>query len=288
MGSKSRFKLPIHRQGLFGGENLDSLENYAQGLIENKLDVPWLMKISIKPFCLNHEVVTNFETDQRYHSFILKNFKVLPDSYSKCLQQPSYLCSHPLLVNPFSNESDVCPLIANQFLTAGNFKVVEDHHSTQAWYLRDQSCVESLKSSPIDVLTALAESNWDWKSRYETVVAGDTGGFGLGAFAILVVALREAPHVPKALIEKLKAKTLGSDIRRSWELKPDNPEWVKSTVPKVLSAYQRCVETGGIDSERQFAAEIYSAIRESYPKSPAMFATLTNMIESRSAEACVR
>lgn len=255
MGRGTTFGLVPYRRGLYGGENFDNLDLYANSYVgsrNGKPTVPWVMKIVIKPECREPRAVTDLATDERFVGWLAANVNDLVRDASFCLNAGAKHCGELIVgTQPIANgqEENACDDVLQKFMKDVNPRVVKDSAWEKSWYLRDRACIEKLDASPAAVLEILADAGWDRESRLHH--SGTTGGaYATGTFAILVGALADAAAVPPQILAKLRAKTAASDIR---ELGADSRLWIREAGPALIDAYARC-ETGEKRAEfRAFA-----------------------------------
>jgi len=263
MGKESNFKLMPYRRGLYGGKNFDSLELYANSYLGSpggKVKVPWPMKIILKDECLKPENVTDLATDDKYLTWLFQHAGFLAHNVSYCLNLKSKDCRDLLvLTEPINKrEEDACDEVMQKLIVETKAKVVRDTTWDASWYLRDRACIESLEAKPSNVLEMLADAKWDRASRLDNRSA--INGHGMGTFFMLISALADSEVVDKALLQKIREKTLASDIR----LGPDeNSElWVKVSGPAAIDAYRRCTENGRFKRFQEAAQAITNELND--------------------------
>jgi hypothetical protein len=254
MGAQTTFGLVPYRRGLYGGENFDGLEFYANMLMgspKGTPQTPWMMRITIKDFCLRPEFITDLATDEKYLRWILAHINELLGDFGTCLNREALSCDEVIVGQQAvgnGREENLCDEFLHRFLLDTQPKIVRDSEWKQSWYLRDRDCIEAIDASPKAILETLAKAKWDWNSRRTAYTGPVSGGYGLSAIAMLVSALADSDGVEEALLEKLRAVTAASDIHL--ELKEDSPAWVKKSGPLVIDAFTRCQKLGRLSQFR--------------------------------------
>ncbi len=165
MGGKSRYKLAANRRGLYGTAGLDT-NHFAKG------DHTWLMEIHIKDECRKPENVVTFfglPDSQRFKSW----FEKLPESERayKAISDFKSMC----FIDGAPNDNyrgtfegdEQCGSFIDKYLVQSNAKVVQDHAIKKSFYLRDRSCIETIKGSPKDVIELAANRRLLWLAPCE-------------------------------------------------------------------------------------------------------------------------
>jgi len=253
MGPSTRYGLVPYRRGLYGGEDLDSLELYANLLLgsqSGQARKPWVMKITLKDECRQPGAVTDLATDDRYLDWLLRNISGLLAAASPCLNNAAEGCQDLIGGTQgiaYGREENTCDDLLQGYLAEAKPRVVRDAEWDGSWYLRAQSCIEKLEASPSAVLEMLADAKWDWQSRQTRFPSSD-GGYGLGFLAMAIGALADLDGAPEAVTAKLRVKLAASDMHEKFLA--ESRIWLKSLGPAVIDAYRRCENKNGRESFR--------------------------------------
>ncbi len=254
MGRETRFGLVPWRRGLYGGENLDSLELYATAYLGSRNGTPktpWLMRITIKDECRKPEAVTDLANDEKFLGWLFENTHRLVKNYSYCLNLKTQDCGELIVgTQPVSNgrEENLCDDLMQELILGTKARVVRDTEWFASWYLRDRSCIEKLEAGPDVVLQALAEAGWDHASRNRSF--SPTTPYGLGNFAILMGALADSNGADPKTLDLLHSKLRSSDIKTSHG--DQSLLWIREAGPAAVEAYRRCEKAGNLENFRSY------------------------------------
>lgn len=215
----SDFDLPEYRKGLYGAETLSGTSLYATYKILAGVE-PWVMVINVKPECLTHENL--FEAYYQvapagtgnnllFTQWYRKNEESLKPLEATCTTMNDswkYWTEGVLYsLNAASPEdqllSKTCAPVLNQFLNDSKIKVVGDNANPDSWYIRDRSCIESIKGSPNDLFTLLLENKLG-PEYLEQNIFGNTaepGTYTAGSLYIIMRVLAETTLLDKAHLE---------------------------------------------------------------------------------------
>jgi hypothetical protein len=281
MGSDTRYGLVPFRRGLYGGEEFDNLELYAN-LFLGSDKIPWMMKITLNERCRNPKAVNLQMFDSRYAPWVIAHVNEILKSAQDCLNPQATDCWDLLLgfnAIAYGKKENPCDALQSQFLADTKAKIVKDGDWEKSWYIRDRACVQKIESSPQTVLETLAEAKWDWHSRRSTHSGTSGGAYGMSAISMLVSALSDSPQVDPKLLQAIRTKTAQSDIHFSFEA--NSREWIKEFGPAVIDSYSRCESQSQQARFRELASDFESALHSiTYENAPDLEAKFRSAFQS--------
>lgn len=250
MGKAGRYGLMPFRRGMYGGERISSVEFYGNLYLDKE---PWFMAFHIKDSCRRPERVSDLTVeDPKFVDWISKNIDKLLADFPMCISAGATSCEDLLDTSSVEfvtakREENRCERLLAEFLTDYDIKVVRDGAWHESWYVRDRECIEKIDGNANEVLEMMADMDWMHESRGGGM---PRGALGSALFTILFNALDDESHVRPELMDKLREKARGSDIKiYDWEWKDMKEKkgaqaWIADNVPLMLDAYQRCEKSG--------------------------------------------
>ena len=291
MGSDTRYGLVPWRRGLYGGANFDGLELYGN-LYFGKPKTPWVMKITIKDECRTAEASTHIRTDPRYANWVIAHVNEILKSNSECLNRNATTCSDLLIgfnAIAYGKAEESCDALQSRYLSDVNARAVKDGMWPDSWYLRDRSCIENIEASPSAVLSVLAHSKWDFKSRVQSY-SGSPGAYGGTAFALLFGALADEPNANSSDLKLISETAASSDIRVSFSV--DTPEerklWIRELVPVLVATYESCRNKSNLSSFQNIAKHFEMAVEEQKATEGTSFVKIAEAAVAELKKSCNR
>lgn len=284
MGEKTTWGLAPYRRGLYGSDNLDGLEFYANHLT-GSTKKPWLMTIQVKEECRRPETSTSLYLDDRYGAWVISHINEMLPAALSCLH-PEYDTCNALLVGNIAHtldENKPCDIWVKRFLEENKIRVVQDTPWLDSWYLRDRTCIQSIRATPQDLLMALAQAKWDQQTR--TLTKSNLTN-GSGFIRLLVEGLHDLEKASDELA-MIQAKAEKSDIDSSrGKPEPEQKLWVKEAVPDLIGGFRRCEAQGKLPAFRQAAATFDEAFTKSETAATANFLQRVDELRKAVNQAC--
>lgn len=232
MGSKTRYALEENRRGFYGTGGIDT--NGFGGTPYN-----WLVEVHIKDECRDPSKVVTFYNLPKSQRFI-KWFESLDEKQNpfSSLDEFSNKCffgSEPAGSYQGDFGSDKrCAKMVNEYTQKTDVKIVQDHVIKKAFYIRDRSCIETIKGTPKELIEFAAKNEFLWL----TPCNGYGGGAGSFSLIVIDALTKVEKNVPKNVIEKLI---------QNFKL--------ASKPTSQLEAYLRCLEKDRVSEFKEFSSK---------------------------------
>ncbi len=197
MGEKTSYGLPPSRRGLYGTGGVDG--NGFGGRESN-----WLMEIHIKPECLVPQrlmTMPGLLQDTRFKEWYAAHSKDLSMPHDKFASvcfgddgQPNgdYY--------GFEAQLDECDTVVTRFMNDLRIAVVQDHIEPKSFYIRDRSCIKTIRGTADEWISILAEADYLWTRR-----CGNFGADHIPALLLQSLAERKEPLKPE-VVKQLKKR----------------------------------------------------------------------------------
>lgn len=227
----TRFKSAPFRRGLYGGEEFAPIDSYATNKDE---DFPWGMSIYLKEECRQEAAVSDLKEDPKFGQWVVANVARILRFKDECLNLEASDCSNLFYHTGMNGgRGNECDKLAADFFQAKRIRVVKDV-VPGAWYIRDRSCIEAIRTSGDEMLRTLTEADWNVTERKKgTYCRKHSDQCGRPTLFMLIGALGEAKETKAEQLNQLRAKVAGSDIVM-------NGIKMSETATAWIDAFDRC------------------------------------------------
>ncbi len=207
-----------YRRGFYVSQHPAYNERYAMEYLTATKDLaPWVAEIHLKPECTEPTAekrrfaldVRTLASDPRFVKWINEvDPKWNIDIYNQQCPAEAY-------VN--QEQENVCGQIVNIYYRSENIGVAYDHlwAGSGFWLIRDNQCIEAVRSSPESVLEMFARVKELWRAKpYDTDQPRETKGLGQptqALFHVLVRALAETATPNPEVLQRIEASAKDSD-----------------------------------------------------------------------------
>lgn len=222
MGGKTRYELAENRRGLYGSVGIDQ-NDFGGGEFDA------LMEIRIKDSCRSPENVvsmTDLPQSDRFKKWFgllpakKKVFNTVSSFENRCFREGDPITDYR---GTFGPKQD-CADFVSAYLNDSKAKVIQDFAISKSFYIRDRTCIESLRGTPKEII--------EIASRNDLLFLAPCGNSGVKDFArIIYRSLVEEKVDPAApVLQKIGAnlKLAGQDSQ-------------------MLESYRKCAQTGHLD-----------------------------------------
>ena len=193
MNGESRFSLHSSRRGLYGTSGLDT--NWYGG---NGYE--WLMQIEIKPECRKPKRVADIsvlDKDKRFISWFAKS------SYPTDIKKS--FATRCNMGDKLNLPEQICEDIVTHFLDDNKIAIVHDHVENKSFYIRDRSCINTIRGTPEEWIQVFTEQPNLWIQRCKGISRID-----LMLFKSLVLTSEKIPNSDQ-LLKNVKLFIAGNE-----------------------------------------------------------------------------
>jgi len=157
---KSRMGLGPNRVGLYGAVTSHKAENYAQG------GNAWMMEIHVKPECRTPDSVVSFNGLYKSPIFMKWWSTKQPSDFSNLIQfsQKCFNSEEKAIISPQGFSDPACEKTVHAFLDDVKPKMIQDTYNEQAWYIRDRSCIKTIRGTPEEIINIFTTQRHLWRS----------------------------------------------------------------------------------------------------------------------------
>lgn len=208
MGDSTTFELAPSRRGLYGTSTLDTNTFINEAMIE----------IAIKDECRQPTRVAtllNLHEDPRF----VKWYKTNKDSMS--IEEFSQVCG---MIDYQKYDDPRCEKLVTDFLDSHKIAVIQDHIIKKSFYIRERSCIETIRGTPEEIIDIFATNPELWMHR-----CNEMGGWNYAA-------MNNQQHLFTALnkVKSVEPKKLKQLL--------ENSRLLNELVPQGVEAILRCKE----------------------------------------------
>lgn len=247
----------LYRQGFYVAQHLAINESFG------KLDTstgPWLAVVDISEECrMNHSLI-------KYEEDLLKT-----DDYRMFASRPEF----SQLRNKYSCDQFInsnCQKVTDDYYDSkGYWMVIDSAWKNQGyWYIRNPECIERIRTSPAEILLAIAELPESWSKEPFSDTSVKRGGNGTALLIVVMHAFFVSNNLSSDIIDRIYASTTKSDLHPN----------IKNDFSKFLKITSACVRANKFDQVKpilgKFITEQQNAARTKYGKLIENLPTLAN------------